>query len=1047
MLFNFKTIFMKKIKLFFAVGLFLSAQLLYAQTRDISGVVKSSGDGTTVPGASIVVEGTTIGTVTDIDGEFSLKVPEDARRLIISFVGLKTAIVVLDTRTNYEIVLDPDIFGIDEVVVSGVSAETPRKKLSVSVGRVGETELKEVPASSAASALQGKMAGVTVTNSTGEPGSSSTILVRGATQIAGSQNPLIIVDGVQIQGTLADINVDDIESIEVVKGASASALYGSQAGNGVIVVTTKRGKSLGVNETVITVRNEYGANQVATKYDLTKSHAYLLADDWQNFSTFTKFAGVTYPDGYQGGYGNLVGSRTLKPDRYMDNPYAAYNDNQENFYSGNEFYTNYVSVQNNTGKTNFLASFENYEHRGILFETDGYNRQSYRANIDHRITDKVSVSASNLFVKAHQNYPGGDSKYNGGVFFNLLLTAPDVNLELPNPDGQPYAFIPDPWESTTENPLYNLWKKEDNTERDRFLGSYSLNWDITSALRLRGEYSFENTASNNTEYHPYDTYGRGSGPYGFLYTEGLYYKFNSKLFSERAQANLFYSERIGDINVRAKVSYLYENEQYESFSSTGSDFGVAGIPSYDAIKGNISSTSYQSQVVANNIFGILYLDYQDKYIFDGMYRYDGSSLFGENERWQPYYRVSGAWRISEDVSISGIQELKLRAAYGTAGQRPPFSAQYEVMSVSNGVASKNFKGNKDLKPSHTSEFEVGLDVDFLNRFSFSVVYASGITTDQFLQAPQASFANGWKTQWVNAGTLESNTIEASLNAKIVTTADFAWSANLVFDRNRNKITELSIPPYQTGPQGQEANKAFYIREDETFGVMYGTSFLRSMDDLAKQIEFMAGGLEDYTINSDGFVIPFGTEGTAEEKPVKAMDEEGKLGFVKIGDTNPDFKMGIANTFMYKGLSLYVLFDWKQGGDIYNKTAQWLTRDDRHGMMDQAGKPENQKKTIDYYKAFYDVNDFNDFWVEDGTYVKLREASLSYSLKQADLNKVGLGLIKGAKLSVIGRNLLTFTNYSGFDPEVGTTDGTQIYAYDFMGYPNFRSFSASIELKF
>jgi len=391
--------------------------------------------------------------------------------------------------------------------------------------------------------------------------------------------------------------------------------------------------------------------------------------------------------------------------------------------------------------------------------------------------------------------------------------------------------------------------------------------------------------------------------------------------------------------------------------------------------------------------------------------------------------------------------MKLRAAYGTAGQRPPFAAQYEVMAVSNGVASKDYKGNKYLKPSRTSEFEVGFDMDFLNRFSFSIVYANDITEDQFLEAPQASYANGWRTQWVNAGTLESNTVEASLNAKIVTTKDFAWSANIVFDRNRNKITKLNIPPYQTGPQGQEAYKAFYIREGETFGVMYGSHFLISMDELSKQIDFMGGTMDDYTINADGFVIEKGTEGTIKEAPIKELDENGKQAFVKIGDSNPDFKMGISSTLTYKAVTLYFLFDWKQGGDIYNKTAQWLTRDDRHGMMDQAGKPENAKKTIDYYKAFYDVNDQNDFWIEDGTYVKLREMSLSYNLTQKALNSVALGFLKGAKLSVIGRNLLTFTNYTGFDPEVGTTNGTQIYAYDFMGYPNFRSFSASLELKF
>ncbi|MCF6334039.1 MAG: TonB-dependent receptor, partial [Draconibacterium sp.] len=389
----------------------------------------------------------------------------------------------------------------------------------------------------------------------------------------------------------------------------------------------------------------------------------------------------------------------------------------------------------------------------------------------------------------------------------------------------------------------------------------------------------------------------------------------------------------------------------------------------------------------------------------------------------------------------------LRAAYGTAGQRPPISAQYEVMSVSHGIASKNYKGNKNLKPSHTSEVEVGLDIDFLNRFSFSAVYAKGVTTDQFLQAPQASFANGWRKQWVNAGTLETKTFELSLNTQVIKSTDLSWNINIVGDRNRNKITELSIPPYQTGPQGQDANKAFYIREGETFGVMYGAHFLTSMDELTNQIEFMSGTVDDYTINADGFVISKGTEGTTSEAPIKQVDKEGKMDFTKIGDSNPDFKMGISSNLTYKKVTLYFLFDWKQGGDIYNKTAQWLTRDDRHGMMDQAGKAPNEKKTIDYYKAFYDTNDQNDFWIEDGTYVKLRELSLSYNATNSDLGKIGLSFIKSAKFSLIGRNLLTFTNYTGFDPEVGTTNGTQIYAYDFMGYPNFRSFSASLELKF
>ncbi len=1036
---------MKKVLLLLVILFMTGIQAIMAQTKAISGSVTAASDGAALPGVSVVVKGTTIGTVTDVNGKYQLVIPASSAVLQFSFIGMKSQEQAIGNQTTINAVLEDDVFGIDEVVVSGVASETPRKKLAVSVGKVGEKELKEVPAFSAASALQGKMAGVTVVNSTGEPGMSSTILVRGATQLAGSQNPLVIVDGVRMQGTMADINVDDIESIEVVKGASASALYGSQAGNGVVVVTTKRGKDTAKGVTTVTLRNEYGVNQVPKQYDLSESHAYKLASDWQSVTNYTKYAGVTYPANYQGGSLGLEGARALEPDQYMDNPYGRVLNHQETFFNGNDFYTNYVSVQNNSGNTNFLASFENYANSGVLFETQGYNRNSFRMNIDHRISNKLSLSASNLFVKSHQNYPGGDSKYNGGVFFNILLLEPDVDLEMKNPDGQPYKFIPNPWQSEQENPLYNLWKIQDDLERTRFLGAYALNWDITHDLKFRAEYSFENMSNLNTTFSPYDTYQRaGAEP---VYSEGYYYKYNSKLFSERAQANLMYSKNLGEFLLRVKLSSLYENEEFQSFSGTGYDFGVKEVPSFDAIKGNKSLTSYQDQVVAYNYFGILYLDYKDKYIFDGMYRYDGSSLFGSEERWQPYYRVSAAWRISEDVAIPGIDEFKLRAAYGTAGQRPPFAAQYEVMSVSNGVSSKSAKGNKFLKPSRTAEWEVGVDIDFLKRFSFIGTYAKGVTSDQFLQAPQASYSGGWSTQWVNAGTLETTTWEASLNAKIIQGEDFNWSANLVFDRGRNKITELNIPPYQTGPQGQEAYKAFYIREGETFGVMYGAHWLRSMEELEKQIGVMGKTLEDYTINGDGFVIAKGTEGTAKEAGVKQLDEKGNVAFVKIGDANPDFKLGISNTLSFKNLSLYFLFDWKQGGDIYNKSAQWLTRDDRHGMMDQAGKAENEKKTIAYYKAFYDVNEQNDFWVEDGTYIKLREVSLAYNLKSKGFQNLTGGFLKSARISVLGRNLYTWTKYSGYDPEVGTTNGTQIFSYDFMGYPNFRSFSASLELNF
>jgi TonB-linked SusC/RagA family outer membrane protein len=1044
---------MKKLILLIVLFVFTGASALFAQTRVITGTVTSAVEGEgPIPGVSVVVLGTTVGAYTDINGKYTLNVPQNATTLNFTFIGMKTQEVVIAGQTVIDVLMSQDLMNLDEVIVTGVAAGTPKKKMAVSVERIDAAKLKEVIAGSASSALQGKVSGVTVVSSTGEPGSAATILVRGATQITGSQAPLIILDGAIMEGTLGDINVDDIESIEVVKGASAAALYGSRAGNGVIAVTTRRGNLLTEGKTEVVVRNEYGTNKLGNKYNLATHHAYGLATDQDSYS-YTKYAGVTYPANYHGTEGGITGSRSMEADMYMDNPYKTLYDHEDLIFAGNDFYTNYISVGSNLGKTNFLVSFENNVQSGLLIETDGYKRNSFRLNVDHKISPKLSVSASNLYVKSSTQDPGGANYYNGGIFFNVLMSEPNVDFSYPNPDGQPYNFIANTWQDETENPIYNVWKIQDNNVRNRILGTYSAKYNMTSFLNFEGKYAFEYSLSESQTYNPYDTYARGgSGP---VYSLGYLYIGNSALFSRNAQITANFNKKLGDFNTRAKVSYLFEKTSNNSSSSSGSDFALAGVPSFDAISGNISSTSYKNAVIAKNYFGILYIDYKDKYIFDGMVRYDGSSLFGADARWNPYFRVSGAYRLTEDIKIPGIQELKLRAAYGTAGQRPSFADQYEVMSISGGVASKSQLGNKLLKPSLSKELEFGLNIDFLNRFSFELVHSITNTSDQILSVPLAVQFGGWPSQVRNAGSLNSKVWEASLNAQVVRSNDINYNIGLIFDNIKTTITELNVPAFQTGPQGQEANKCFYIREGETFGAMYGYAFVKTLDEMQAQLPtanlittwYDDTSIDSYVVNSDGYVIVKGTEGTTSEAAVKKMNTDGTLWYGKVGDSNPKFKISMTNNFSYKGIGLYALLEWKNGGDVYNKSAQWLTRDDRHGMMDQYGKPDYLKKTISYYKNFYDVNNFNQFWVEDGSFLKLREVSLSYTVPASALSGFIKGYIKGVKIALIGKNLYTLTNYTGYDPEVATTDGTQYFSYDFMGYPNYRSYSASIEIKF
>jgi len=1027
---------MKRFTVFFAFLVFLAFQL-QAQVQQITGTITSSEDGLGVPGVSIVVKGTTYGTITDLDGNYTLAAPEDAVALLFSFVGMKTQDINIDGREVIDIVLEPDVFGLDEVIVSGMASGTPKKKMSITVGKIGEKALKEVPATSPGAALQGKLAGVTVVSATGNPGSSPAIRLRGSTSLLGSQAPLIILDGVMIEGTLADINIDDVESIEVVKGAAASALYGSRAGSGVIVISSKRGKGLARGQTLVTFRNEYGRSELAKKVDYAKHHPYKLkAGTTEN--RWTDYEGVTY---YSGSNTDSIGiamsgNRIIEEDHYADNPFGVYYDNQDLFYQPGTFYTNYISVQNNSEKTNFMASFENSKQEGIIFSTNGYERKNFRLNVDHWFTDKFGISASNLIATSFTDNPQVS-------FMSLQLLPPDCDLLAKNPDGSPYRLIASVWSSDDTNPLYQASNQVNESSRNRVLGSYEVKYNPTDWLRFNANYAFERQDNRGSNLQPKGFLTRPTVDSGG--SGGYLSKSYSHELAYTVQFTANFNKMFGDFTTKGKLSYLYENDHWEGFSANGRDFAVGGVPDLSVIDGgqdNIASNT--GDILAENIFGILDIDYKEKYIGSLLYRYDGASQFGENERWNPYFRVSGAYRISEDVTIPGIQELKVRAAYGTSGERPPWDAQYETYSVVAGSVSKVRLGNKNLKPSTIKELELGLNVEFLKRFEFEFTYSHTDATDVFAPAPFPASA-GWTEQWRNIGTLTSTVFEAALTGKLIHGDNLNWTSMLLFDRIRQEVTKLDIPAFTTGP-GPNDIPSYRIEEGYEYGINFGDEFLRSLDDLSIQLG-TEDDINDYTINSDGYVILKGTEGTIYEAPVKKQDSEyGLVQKVPIGDANPDFNLRWSNTLTFKGFSLYALVDWKQGGDVYNMTRQWAYRDNRGAEMDQYGKPENEKKTIDYYQILYNTASVNTHFVEDATYVKIREIALYYSLGRSNLSGFLNGFFKSIRIGATGRNLWTFTKYSGYDPEVASGEATNQF-YDSYSYPNFRTITGSLQFTF
>jgi TonB-linked SusC/RagA family outer membrane protein len=992
------------------------------EMRTITGTV-SDNEGNTLPGVIVVAkENKNIYAMTDLDGKFSITVDDKIKTLVFTYIGFLQKEVKIEGQDNISVTLEKDLFDIDEIIVSGVAGNTLSKKLTVTVEKIEEDQIKDVPASSSASILQGKIPGVMIKSAFGTPGSGATVKMRGATSINGSDAPLILLDGIMVETNLADINVDDIESVEVVKGAAASALYGSKAANGVIVVNTKRGSSL--KETFqIKVRNEYGISNLQKTLDLSTHHNYQLAADNDQFP-YTKYEGVDYDENGE----VITGSPIPTDSSYADQPYAVVRDLQKEFFKTGKFYTNFISLANKTEKSNFYLSYENNKNTGIIFSTEGYSRQNFRFNADTKINKFITVSTSNLFMNAHSDLAAGST------FEAVLFLSPDINLFEENSDGTPYRVNPSNKFSNYQNPLYPLYHLEMYSDRNSFMSNVSTKINLTEWFNIDAKYTIEKL--NQKSY----TYNKKGYLYG-SYVDGQLYKSNGLTNNQNYQITGNFDKMLNEFTLKSKISYLFEEKNWDNTYVTGKNFVFNNSYQLDFTDQTLTSSSSNEGIIrAQNIFGIVDADYKGKYLFSGLIRRDGSSLFGENERWHTYYRIAGAYRLTEDISIPGIQELKLRAAIGTSGLRPGYDDQYEIISVSNGIPYRDQLGNKDLKPSKSQEIEYALNMQFLSIFNLNASYSETTTTDAILSVPLASHAQGFAYQTRNAGTIFSNALEIALNIKAINKKDMSLSFGFNYDRIRQKVLELEMNKYYTGPEG-----GFLIEPGQNYGVIIGKKWLTSLDEMANQLP-EGQTIEDYTINSDGYVISAGTEGSKSESPIALdTDNNGTFDKVVIADCNTDFNMNVNTNFSYKGFSVYMLWGFKKGGDVYNRTKQYLYFENRAPEIDQYGKPENEKKSTEYYQKLYNADQINSHFVEDGSFIKLRELSVAYKYdfnKQSKIYKV----MKSFKVGLIGRNLLNISNYSGYDAEVGTTNSAN-FSYDSYGYPNFRTFTGSVEFTF
>jgi TonB-linked SusC/RagA family outer membrane protein len=739
---------------------------LFAQQRTITGTITNKVTGELLVGVNVIIHGTIQGATTDVDGNYSVEVPEGYNLLQYSFMGMRTTQELITGSENIDVLMDEDIFGLDEVVISGIAAESPHKKLPISVDVLNEEDLNESPAFSVSSALGSKVAGLNILSSTGRPYEEPRIQVRGLTNITSYEPPMVIVDGIIMEGSTMDLNIDDIESVEVLKGAASTSMYGSKGGAGVIVIRTKRGSNLEINKTEVTFRTEFGMNVLPSVIPLNNHHEYLLDSNWQQETRFTKYAGVKYSDHPDSIGIPVEGNPQAKTDHYMDNPFGLYHDHQRDLFQGNNYFTNYLSVAGRSSNTNYLASFEHSVNQGIILHKEGMKRSGVRLNFDHRPNDKIQLSVSNLFVRSSSDV----EVY--GAFINVIFQTPDADLHLPNIDGTPYKPFPVPWGGQIQlNPLYRQYYSDYQDLTNRYLGNYKVIVTPFKFLRLDAHYSLEIIDMAGKRFYPK---GKYSTP---TYNGGYLRRTSRNLISQSIQATASYFQSFGAFNFKAKVRYLYEDMHRESSDVRGDELAVKNIPTFDAVAGDITASSDITDIRSENIFGILDVDYKGKYIASFLYRYDGSSLFGAEERWHPYHRVSLAYRISEDFSIPGIREFKIRASHGASGIVPPFGAKDESYTISGGSASKDILGNPYLKPAVVEEWEFGGNIDILDRVNIEMVYSRINSKNQITLMPLSS-ATGYSSQWQNFGTIRSKSFEGTLGINIIQHRIFQWNARI-----------------------------------------------------------------------------------------------------------------------------------------------------------------------------------------------------------------------------------------------------------------------------
>lgn len=1033
----------------------LSAGLMLAQNSKVTGTV-SAPDGSPVAGATVLVEGTTVATITSTDGKFSIAAPSNAN-LMVSLMGYKTQEVPLAGKTNVNVTLAEDMTVVDDVVVIAYGKTTSHLATS-SQSTIKSESLKDSPSVSIDQMMQGRAAGVSITTPNAGVGQAANIMVRGVASISAGTSPLYVVDGAPInagdmsfgeQGTpangLADINPADITSITVLKDAAATALYGSRAAAGVVLITTKQGRS---GKAKVSYDMNIGTSNAT---HLTKMMNATQYTDFKNMAVKNKYGTYEYD---LGGGDNSWGKKafnlmTDKNGNTVDTDWAGL------LYQNGLTHNHTVSVQGGSDRFNYYMSGNYTDQDGIIIG-DNYNRVGVRANVSGQATDwlKVGFTANYTHSKTQSNNSSNKSAVFAAAGFPraALILPPSINPY--NDDGSYNMSANSQYLGTGglrvsslgyPHPLAQM-ESYDLTKDDRIIASGFVDITPIKNLSIKSQYNVDYTKGfEETFWSP--EYNQGADPQ----YNGYCYDINSNLYTWTWTNTIGYNFRIKedhnfDVLVGAEAYALGYN--YSVISGTdikNGDF-TGMYPGYNTYDGGAA----RARKTMVSFFGRLNYDYKSKYLVSLNYRRDGLSSLGANTKWGDFYGVSAAWRISEEKfweSIrSTVNEFKFKASYGTVGNADIgyYGAQSYFSDTQYGGGYGVILGNigdENLRWESSDKFDVGVSLQFLNNITLDVDYYLTKSRDLVFAVPQGP-STGIGSLVMNAGSLTNTGVEVGIGAEVVKAGGFSWTTNFNFTYAKNKVNSLAegvnemlgesegnitIPGYSAGqlyvyPTGgidaQTGNRIFYGPNGEW----------TRYDNIDKKF-YLKDGSE---FSSSNF------------KRVRA------------GNTVPTYYGGWTNTFRYKGFDLTLFLQYSGGNYIYNGTK--ATMSDYRWWNNSMDVYNNYwkgpgDKDAKYAKPVYGDNysngsamEISDL-VERGDYLRMKNICLGYTFNTKNWNKK-LG-ISALRIYVQCQNVFVITGYSGLDPETTSyvTDSILSGGYDKNTLPQARTWTAGLNLTF